>query len=111
MCGGGSKVQWGEALVVRLADVGTIVNQFADHGILTIKTGYMERCVPKCIGLINLQSDRENNHVIVEEKCLSALCLVKNEGMKVYAYTCVNCYFAYMHVCHCTYSICGIVLA
>lgn len=57
MCGGGSKVQWGEALVVRLAHVGAVIDQLADDGVLTVKTGQVERRVPKCIGLIYLLSE------------------------------------------------------
>lgn len=52
--GGSSKVQRGEAFVVLLADVGTAVNQLADGGILAMKTGQVECCVPKCIGLVYL---------------------------------------------------------
>lgn len=33
------KVQWGEAFVVGLADVGAAVDQLADNSILAIKTG------------------------------------------------------------------------
>lgn len=54
MCGGSSKVQWGEALIVRLADIGPAVDQLADNSILAIKTGQVERRVSKCIGLIYL---------------------------------------------------------
>lgn len=54
VCGGSSKVQWGEALIVRLADIGPAVNQLTDNSILAIKTGQVERRVSKCIGLIYL---------------------------------------------------------
>lgn len=47
-------MQRGEAFVVLLADVGTAVNQLADGGILAMKTGQVECCVPKCIGLVYL---------------------------------------------------------
>lgn len=47
-------MQRGEAFVVRLADVGTAVNQLADGGILAVKTGQVQRRVPKCIGLVYL---------------------------------------------------------
>lgn len=56
MCGGSSKVQWGEALVVGLAHVGTVINELADDRVLAVKTGQVERRVPKPIGLIYLLS-------------------------------------------------------
>lgn len=56
VCGGGSKVQWGEALVVGLAHVGAVINELADDRVLTVKTGQVERRVPKAIGLIYLLS-------------------------------------------------------
>ena len=50
MSGGSSEVQRGEALIVGLADIGTVVYQLADDSILTVKTGHVERCVPKNVG-------------------------------------------------------------
>ncbi len=57
MRGGGGEVQRGEALVVGLADVGAVIDQLADDGVLTVKTGQVERRVPKPIGLIYLLSE------------------------------------------------------
>lgn len=54
VCGGGSKVQWREALIVGLTDVGAEINELADNCVLSIKTSQVERRVPECIGLIDL---------------------------------------------------------
>lgn len=61
VCGGGGEVQRGEALVVGLADVGTVIDQLTDDVVLTVKTGQMERRVPKCVGLINLLSESKQD--------------------------------------------------
>lgn len=52
--GRSSKVERGETFVVRLTHISTVVNQLTHHSILTIKAGYMQSRVSKCIGFINL---------------------------------------------------------
>lgn len=54
MCGGSSKVQRVEALVVGLTDISATVDQLTDNSILAIKTSQVERRVPKSIRLIYL---------------------------------------------------------
>lgn len=56
VCGGCSKMQRSESLVVGLADVGAAVNQLAGDCVLAIKAGQVERRVPKCVGFVNLWS-------------------------------------------------------
>ena len=56
MRGGGGEVQRSEAFVVGLADVGAVIDQFADDGVLTVKAGNVERRVPESIGLVYLLS-------------------------------------------------------
>lgn len=65
MCGSSSKVQRGEALIVGLADICTVVYQLTDHSILTVKTGHVERRVPKRIGLIYLLPHREKQELLL----------------------------------------------
>lgn len=54
VCGRSSKVERGEAFVVGLTHVSTMVNQLTHHSILTIKACHMQSRVPKCIGFIYL---------------------------------------------------------
>lgn len=56
VCGGCSKMQRSEALVVGLADVGAAVDQLAGDRVLAVKAGQVEGRVPKCVGFINLWS-------------------------------------------------------
>lgn len=67
VCGGGGKVQRGEALVVGLANIGTIVDELADDGVLTIEAGHVECCVPKRVGLVYLLSEKTRPAVMAEE--------------------------------------------
>lgn len=48
------KVERRKALVIRLTDVGAVIDQLADHSVLSIKTCYVESCVPKGIRFIYL---------------------------------------------------------
>lgn len=63
VCGSRSKMQWSESLVVGLADVGAAVDQLADDRVLAVKTGQVERRVPKCVGFVNLWSARQNREL------------------------------------------------
>lgn len=74
VCGGGSKVQRGEALVVGLADVGAVIDQLADDSVLTVETGHVERRVPKRIGLIYLLSERTRLAIMANGRCLCQCC-------------------------------------
>lgn len=69
MCRGRGKVQWGESLVVWLADIGTVVDQLTHYSVLTIKTGHMERCVSKRVGFIDLRTGKTILAVMVY-KCI-----------------------------------------
>lgn len=51
-------MQWGEAFLVQLVNVGSAFNKFVHHHVLPIVAGYMEGRVAVCIGLIDLD-DRE----------------------------------------------------
>lgn len=61
VCGGSSEVQRGEAFVVGLADVGAVVDQLTDDGILAVETGDVERRVAEGIGLVNLLAHRRKH--------------------------------------------------
>lgn len=56
MRGRGSKVQWREALVVGLADIGAIIDQLAYDGVLAVEARQVESRVPEGVGLIYLWS-------------------------------------------------------
>lgn len=47
-------MQWREALVIRLVDIGSCVHQLNSHSILAQVAGNVQSCVPKSIGLIDL---------------------------------------------------------
>lgn len=52
--GDGSHVQWREALVIRLVDIGACIHQLNGHGILAKVAGDVQSCVSKSVGLIDL---------------------------------------------------------
>lgn len=52
--GGGGEVQRREALVVGLPDVGAVVDQLADDGVLAVVAGHVERRVPERVALVDL---------------------------------------------------------
>lgn len=49
-----SHMQWCEALVIRLVDIGSCIHQLNSHRILAQVAGDVQSCVSKSIGLINL---------------------------------------------------------
>lgn len=51
-------MQRGEAFVVGLADVGAVVDQLTDDGVLAVETGDVERRVAEGVGLVNLLARR-----------------------------------------------------
>lgn len=53
--GDGGEVQWGEALLVGLVDVGAAVHQLIGHGILAHVAGDVKCSVPKGVRLVDLQ--------------------------------------------------------
>lgn len=55
VCGGGSEVQRGEATVVGLVHVSTVVRQLVDYGVLPVVAGQVERRVPIDVDFIDLQ--------------------------------------------------------
>lgn len=52
--GYGSHVQWREALVIRLVDIGSCVHQLNSHSILAQVAGDVQSCVSKSVGLVDL---------------------------------------------------------
>lgn len=54
VCGRSSKVERGEAFVVGLTHISTMVNQITHHSILTIKASHVQSRVPKRIGFVYL---------------------------------------------------------
>lgn len=49
-----SHMQWREALVIRLVDIGSCVHQLNGHSILAQVAGDVQSCVSKSVGLIDL---------------------------------------------------------
>lgn len=47
-------MQWREALVIRLVDIGSGVHQLNSHSILAQVAGDVQSCVSKSVGLIDL---------------------------------------------------------
>lgn len=56
-------MQRGESFIVGLADVGAVINQLTDDSVLTVKTGHVQRCVPKRVGLVDLWPQRRTRAV------------------------------------------------
>lgn len=59
-------MQRGETFVVGLADVGAVIDQFADDGVLAVKTGNVERRVAERVGFVYLSPNRSKHVTIVE---------------------------------------------
>lgn len=47
-------MQWCEALVIRLVDIGSGIHQLNSHSILAQVAGDVQSCVSKSVGLIDL---------------------------------------------------------
>lgn len=47
-------MQWREAFLVQLVNVGPAFDKFVHHHVLPIVAGHVEGCVAVCIGLIDL---------------------------------------------------------
>lgn len=73
-------MQRGEALVVGLADVGAVVDQLVGDGVLAVKTGQMERRVPKRVRLVYLLSEK-TRPVVTDEQSFILLHEQDNEQM------------------------------
>jgi hypothetical protein len=50
-----SHMQWCEALIIWLVDIGSCIHQLNSHSILAQVTGDVQSCVSKSVGLINLE--------------------------------------------------------
>jgi hypothetical protein len=48
-------MQWCEALIIWLVDIGSCIHQLNSHSILAQVTGDVQSCVSKSVGLINLE--------------------------------------------------------
>lgn len=78
MAGRGSKMQWCEAFLVQLVDVGSAFNQFVHHHVLPIVAGHVEGCVAVRIGLIDLDNRDETMFPHQKQKLDSAFLLESN---------------------------------
>lgn len=47
-------MQWREALVIRLVDIGSRIDQLDSHSILAQVAGDVQSCVSKSVGLVDL---------------------------------------------------------